>query len=115
MLAARFWVRRRPGLMPQWSMRVTPPARRWCHLTWSTARRHKFFNIAALARFCERALVEECRHLGWPVEAAVLPDRIHVLVETPATVGREEIMRRLRALASSVARQSGAATRTQRV
>ena len=96
-------------------MRLTPPATRWCHLTWSTSRHHKFFNIAALARFCERALVEECTRIGWSIEAAVLPDRIHVLVETPATVGRDDVIRIVRKHAATVVRRAGGPMRTRQV
>jgi REP element-mobilizing transposase RayT len=96
-------------------MRLTPPATRWCHLTWSTGKHHKFFNIAALARFCERALLEECGHIGWSAEAAILPGRIHVLIETPAELERDKVIRLVRDAAALVVKRAGGTRRTQRV
>ncbi len=45
---------------------------------------------------------EECRRLGWPGEVALLPDRIHVLVEVPGHVSREELIRNLRRVSTEV-------------
>jgi REP element-mobilizing transposase RayT len=92
-------------------MRLTPSASRWCHLTWSTARHSKFFNIAALARFCERALIEECERIGWRAEAAILPDRIHVLVQIPGRVHRNEVIRTVRTAVTAAIKRTGV-TRT---
>jgi REP element-mobilizing transposase RayT len=104
-----------PGYRQTRSVRLTPPATRWCHVTWSTAGHHKFLNIAALARFCERALSDECTRHGWRGEAAVLPDRIHVLVEVPATVTREALIHIVRRAATSLVRETGAVAPAQRV
>ena len=96
-------------------MRLTPSQPRWCHLTWSTAQHSKFFNIAALARFCERALVEECERIGWRAEAAILPDRIHVLVHVRGRIHRTEVIRTIRAAIAAALKRSGMADTAPRV
>jgi REP element-mobilizing transposase RayT len=115
MIAAAFRVCARVRITQYARVRHSTTPARWCHLTWSTARRHKFFNIAALARFCERTLVGVCERNGWRGEAAVAPDRIHVLVEAPGSVTRDHLVLAFRSAATSLARDVGIATRTQEV
>ena len=98
-------------------MRKTPPppTTRWCHVTWSTAGQHKFFKIPALARFCERMLLEECDRAGWSGEALIRPDRIHLLLEVPSNIHRDQIIRTVRSLADRVAHRAGVTRTGQRV
>lgn len=46
---------------------------------------------------------------------ALLPDRIHVLVEVPAVAPRASVVARLRNLATQVVRQAGMASRVGQV
>jgi hypothetical protein len=94
-------------------MQFTPPATRWCHVTCRTVKHHKFFNIAALTRFCERALVEEFERRGWPCEVALLPDRFHLLVEVPADVSREQLIRTVNMSAAAASRTAAAGRATR--
>ena len=96
-------------------MRLPSPATKWCHITWSTAGRRKFLNIAALARFCERSLCEALAEAGWSGEAAVLPNRVQVLVQVPAAMERSEVIARVRTVATAVVRKAGATPGTRRV
>ncbi|MSR05620.1 MAG: hypothetical protein EXR93_00905 [Gemmatimonadetes bacterium] len=90
-------------------MQPRPAATKWCHVTWSTARHRKCFNIAAQARFCEQAIEDECARAGWAGVVALLPDRVHVLVEVPTTLTRASVVRRLRDTATLVVRRAGLA------
>ncbi len=88
-------------------MPFRPSATKWCHVTWSTARHRKCFNIAAHARFCEQTIEAECARHGWSGVVALLPDRIHLLVEVPAGAARRAVVARLRAIATDVIRRAG--------
>lgn len=59
--------------------------------------------------------MHECTRHGWAGEVAVLPDRIHILVEVPVTAAREAVLARLRELATQVARRAGAGPRVGHV
>jgi REP element-mobilizing transposase RayT len=96
-------------------MQFRPQPTKWCHVTWTTARHRKCFKIAAQARFCEQALERECRRHGWTGIAALLPDRVHVLVEVPDTAPRVTVVARLRDLATQVVRDAGLAAWRERV
>jgi len=91
-------------------MRLKPAATKWCHVTWSTARHRKCFNIAAQARFCEQVIEQECARHGWNCLAALQPNRIHMLVEVPAVAPRESVVSRLRDIVTYTTRGSGTAT-----
>ena len=74
---------------------------KWCHVTLSTFKRRKLFNIAETARFCEHLLRRTCKDEGWRVAAiAVRPDAVHTLLEVPQALPRDRIVRRLRTAAA---------------
>jgi REP element-mobilizing transposase RayT len=82
-------------------MSHTPPGTKWCHVTLSTFKRRKLFNIAETARFCEHLLRRTCKEQGWHVAAiAVRPDAVHTLLEVPRALPRDRIVRRLRTAAA---------------
>ncbi len=81
-------------------MPIHAPNTKWCHLTWATFRGRQRFKIAATAQFCERAIQDQCNRSGFDVDiVAVLPDRIHVLVQVPHFYRRDEILRRIKGAA----------------
>ncbi len=58
---------------------MTPSGRRW-------------FKIAEAAAFCERAVRAACAAAGCRADTIlVLPDRVHVLAQVPASVSRREL------------------------
>jgi len=78
-----------------------PPGTKWCHVSLSTYKRRKLFNIAETARFCEHLLRRTCKEEGWQVAAiSVRPDAVHTLLQVPAGLTRDRIVRRLRAAAA---------------
>jgi REP element-mobilizing transposase RayT len=82
-------------------MRHAPPGTKWCHVSLSTYKRRKLFNIAETARFCEHLLRRTCKEEGWQVAAiSVRPDAVHTLLEVPSDLSRDRIVRRLRAAAA---------------
>ena len=77
------------------------PDTKWCHVSLSTYKRRKLFNIAETARFCEHLLRRTCKEEGWQVAAiSVRPNVVHTLLEVPAGLPRDRIVRRLRAAAA---------------
>lgn len=74
---------------------------KWCHVSLSTYKRRKVFNIAETARFCEHLLRRACREEGWHLAAiAVRPDAVQTLLRVPSGLARDRIVRRLRAAAA---------------
>lgn len=81
------------------------PTTKWCHLTWATFRGRQLFKVAATAQFCERAILEQCVRSGYTVDiVAVLPDRVHVLVEVPVYSRRKIVLKGIKAAALSALR-----------
>src|SRR5439155_19980892 len=91
------------------------PGAKWCPFWWCTAGGRRFLTIAALARFCERSLCEALAEAGWRGEAAVLPNRVQVLVRVPAAMERSAVIARVRTVATAVVRKAGATPGTRRV
>jgi REP element-mobilizing transposase RayT len=60
-------------------------------------------------------LMEECERVGWRGEALVRPDRVHLLLEIPSNVHRDQVVRTVRDLAATVARRAGVTRTGQRV
>ena len=86
-------------------MPIHAPTTKWCHLTWATFRGRQLFKVAATARFCERAILEHCARSGYRVDiVAVLPDRIHVLVEVPVYFRKKVGLKDIKAAAIAALR-----------
>lgn len=84
-----------------WDMPHAPPGTTWCHVSLSTYKRRKVFNIAETARFCEHLVRRACKEEGWQVAAiAVRPDAVHTLLGVPTGLSRDRIVRKLRAAAA---------------
>jgi REP element-mobilizing transposase RayT len=82
-------------------MHDASPGTKWCHVSLSTYKRRKVFNIAETARFCEHLLRRTCKEEGWQVAAiSVRPDAVHTLLEVPSALPRDHIVRRLRTAAA---------------
>lgn len=82
-------------------MPLALPRTKWCHVTLSTYKRRKLFKIAATARFCEHLLRRTCAEERWRVDAVLVrPDAVQVLLEVPAALPRDRVVRRLRTAAA---------------
>ena len=81
---------------------------KWCHLIWSAYRKRKLFNLAGQGAFCERAVRDAGRELGWPVEAIHITDSTaRALFRVPTATTRSEATRRFLRAARKAFRQRG--------
>lgn len=87
------------------------PHRIYVHLAWTTLARVPVLGAARRAT-TESHLLGACRSVGaLPVEACVLPDRVHLLARVPASLAVLDVGERARASAEEMLREAGCVVR----
>jgi REP element-mobilizing transposase RayT len=87
------------------------PHRLYVHLAWTTLARVRALSDARRASI-ESHLLAACRWLGAePIEACVLPDRVHLLVRIPSGLAVADLARRARTAVEELLGSSGQVVR----
>lgn len=87
------------------------PHRLYVHLAWTTVARVPALNGPRRASL-ESHLLAACRWLGAePIEACVLPDRVHLLVRIPSGIAVADLARRARIAVEELLDSPGRAVR----